>query len=121
MASRLPGDGRYTGPMVDELDADALARLLDADGEVQVVDVRPRTAFERGAIPGSINVPFEELLAGIDEVDWGARIVFVCPYGERSRQSAELLSAFEGVDDDTEIYNLKDGLMAWDGPIVATE
>lgn len=107
--------------MVTELDAEELRALLEGDVEVQVVDVRPPSAFDRGAIPGSQNVPFERLLDGIDEVGWGRCVVFVCPHGERSRQAAELLTAFEGVDDTAEIFNLKDGLMAWDGPLVARE
>lgn len=107
--------------MVVELDVDGLTALLESDVDVQVVDVRPPSAFDRGAIPGSENVPFERLLDEIEEITWDDRVVFVCPHGERSRQAAELLSAYAGVDEGTEIYNLKDGLMAWDGPIVAAE
>ncbi|MFW6448148.1 MAG: rhodanese-like domain-containing protein [Halobacteriota archaeon] len=107
--------------MVDELDAEALRGLLASDEPVQVVDVRPPIAFERGSIPGSQNVPFEQLLSGIDRVDWGRRVVFVCPLGERSRQAAQLLSAFEGVDEDAEIYNLRDGLQGWNGPWVTRD
>lgn len=107
--------------MVAELEAAELVALLEGDGDVHVVDVRAPPAFDRGAIPGSENVPFERIIDGIEYVDWGRRVVFVCPYGERSRQSAELLSAFEGVGDEVEIFNLKGGLMAWDGPLVARE
>ncbi|MFP4590752.1 MAG: rhodanese-like domain-containing protein [Halobacteriales archaeon] len=102
--------------MVDEIDAEALHALLEADERPQVVDVRAPEQFARGSIPGSVNVPFERLLSDIDEVDWGRRVVFVCPLGERSRQAAQLLSAFEGIDDEAEIYNLHDGLQGWDGP-----
>lgn len=107
--------------MVSELDADELAALIGSDGEVQIVDVRPPSAFDQGSIPDSENVPFERLLDGIGDVDWGSRVVFVCPYGERSRQAAELLSAFAGIDDGVEIYSLRDGLMGWDGPLVTAE
>lgn len=107
--------------MVDELDPDTLERLLAADAAVQVVDVRPPAAFNSGYIPDSENVPFEQLLEGIDTVEWGERVVFVCPYGQRSRQAGELLRAYAGIDDSVEIYNLSGGLQAWDGPLIVTQ
>lgn len=103
--------------MVEELTPDALAALLEGGAEVQVVDVRRREGFKSGHIPGSENVPFEHLVTSIDMVDWDDRVVFVCPYGQRSRQAGELLSAFEGLSDDAEVYNLSGGLQAWDGPL----
>lgn len=102
--------------MAAELDAATLGQLLEAGADVQIVDVRPRETFEHGHIPGSVNIPFERLLEDIDSVEWGDRVVFVCPYGERSRQAATLLSAYEGVDETT-VYNLTDGLLGWDGPL----
>lgn len=104
--------------MPADLDGETLRRLLAADAEVQLVDVRAPAGYRSGHIPGSENVPFERLLTSIDAVDWGDRVVFVCPYGERSRQAAELLSAYDGLDPDAEVYNLAGGLQAWDGPIV---
>lgn len=106
--------------MADEIDAETLGSLLDADANVQVVDVRPPEAYATGHIPGSENVPFERLLADIAGVDWGERVVFVCPYGERSRQATELLNAYEAIDTETAVYNLVDGLQGWDGPLVTS-
>lgn len=107
--------------MVEELDADTLAALVSGGADVQIVDVRRPEAFASGHIPDAENIPFERLLRSIDSVHWGEQVVFVCPYGERSRQAAELLSAFEGVDEATAIYNLSEGLMAWNGPFVAAD
>lgn len=107
--------------MADEIDADTLEDLLATDEDVHVVDVRPTVTFETGYIPGSENVPFERLLDAIDTVDWGNRVVFVCPYGERSRQAAELLGAYEGLDPETEVYNLADGLLGWKGPLASAD
>jgi len=104
--------------MVEELSASMLESLLAAEVDVQVVDVRPHEAFETGHIPGAENVPFERLLRSIEAVDWHDRVVFVCPYGETSRQAAELLSAYERISGATRVYNLADGLLGWDGPLV---
>lgn len=107
--------------MVEELDADALQALLERDDSLHIVDVRHPSSFENGHIPGSENVPFERLVTSIGSVSWGDRVVFVCPYGQRSKQACELLSAFEGISDDTEVYNLQGGLEAWNGPIAVAK
>lgn len=103
--------------MVEPIAPDALAALLEAEADIQVVDVRHPAGFRRGHIPDSENVPFERLITAIDTVDWSDRVVFVCPYGQRSRQACELLSAFEGLADGAEVYNLEGGLQSWDGPM----
>lgn len=103
--------------MVEELGPAPLQELIASEAEVQVVDVRPPAGFDSGHIPGSENVPFERLISAIDHVSWGDRVVFVCPYGVRSRQAGELLSAYEGLPEDAEVYNLSGGLQAWDGPL----
>lgn len=103
--------------MVEELDPAALRALLDADEDLQLVDVRPPAGFRSGHIPGSENVPLERLITSIGSVSWGDRVVFVCPYGQSSRQAGELLLAFEGTPDGIEVYNLEGGLQAWDGPL----
>lgn len=103
--------------MVEELGPNALEALLEREADVQIVDVRPAEGFESGHIPGSENVPFEQLISSIDTIPWDDRVVFVCPYGQRSKQACELLSAYEEIAADAEVYNLKGGLQAWDGPI----
>ncbi len=103
--------------MVEELAPEVLQQLIDSGAELQIVDVRRQPGFQSGHIPGSENVPFERMIASIDSVSWRDRIVFVCPYGVRSRQAGELLLAYEGLAEDAEVYNLAGGLQAWDGPI----
>lgn len=107
--------------MAAEIDADTLEQLMATDEDVHIVDVRPAITFDTGHIPGSENVPFERLLDEIDAVEWGERVVFVCPYGERSRQAAELVGAYEGLDPETDIYNLADGLLGWNGSLVSAD
>jgi len=98
--------------MVAEITAEQLRDRL-ADGDVQVVDIRPAAAFEEGHIPGAINVPFTELADRVDGVEWGEEVVVACPIGQSSLQAARLLESYEGVDDDAIIANLDGGYEAW--------
>ena len=114
---RFFGSGAKAGAMVEEMDPATLrARLADGD-PVQVVDIRPTDEFERGHIPGAINVPLTRFAREVDRHEWGRDIVVACPIGESSRQAARLLSAFEGVPDDATISNLSGGYRAWDGDL----
>jgi rhodanese-related sulfurtransferase len=104
----------------DEITPDELAGLLDADEPVRVVDIRSSAAFERGHIPDSENVPFEELPRRVESITDAERIVTVCPHGKASLQAAQLLRSAEAVDDAT-VESLAGGLEAWDGPLDAAE
>jgi rhodanese-related sulfurtransferase len=104
----------------DEITPDELAGLLDADEPVRVVDIRSSAAFERGHIPDSENVPFEELPRRVEHFADTEHVVTVCPHGKASLQAAQLLRSAEAVDDAT-VESLAGGLEAWDGPLDTAE
>lgn len=104
--------------MSDEITPDELESLLDGDEAIRVVDIRSSAAFERGHIPDSENVPFEELPRSVERFTDAERIVTVCPHGKASLQAVQLLRSAEAVDDAT-VESLAGGLEAWDGPLDA--
>lgn len=104
--------------MVDQIDSAELRAILTEDDALQIVDVRSESAYRDGHIPDAMNVPFGKFTDVIDTVDWGNRIVLVCPHGASSFQAAKLLEAFEGVDDGAQVMNLEDGYAGWSGKLV---
>ena len=103
--------------MDGEIHVDELRSLLEADADVEIVDIRPPAAFERGHIPGSRNVPFAQLVDRVDELDDDPeRIVTVCPHGKSSVQAARLIQSYEGIDD-ARVESLAEGLSGWEGPV----
>ncbi|MEF8883407.1 MAG: rhodanese-like domain-containing protein [Halapricum sp.] len=103
--------------MDGEIHVEELQSLLEADNDVEIVDIRSPQAFARGHIPGSRNLPFQQLIDRVDELDAEAdRIVTVCPHGESSVQAARLVKSYEGIED-TPVESLAEGLNGWDGPI----
>lgn len=107
--------------MVDGIrPAELHERLQDGD-DVQVVDIRSRRQFERGHIPGAINLPFPRLPQEMADVDWDDEIVVACPKGESSRQAARLIQSFEGVDDDARVLNLDGGYREWEFDLDSSE
>ncbi|MEA4846618.1 MAG: FAD-dependent oxidoreductase [Clostridiaceae bacterium] len=74
---------KLTGRM-ESLKAQELPGKL-ADGSINVLDVREEVEFFISAIPGSNNIPMNELEARIDEIDKGKEtIVLVCKVGKRA-------------------------------------
>lgn len=103
--------------MDGEIDAEELQALLEADDDVRVVDIRSPGAFARGHIPKSVNVPFQELTARIEELADTDRVVTVCPHGQASVQAARLIASYEGFSGRVE--SLAPGIEGWPYDLVA--
>lgn len=103
---------------MDEISPERVAELL-ADGPAPtVVDIRNPSAFRRGHIPGSTNVPFRQLPDRVAELADSEHIVTVCPHGKSSIQAAKLIESYEGTGDAT-VESMAGGLSEWDGEIEA--
>ena len=98
-----------------EISPEEVEKLLDADADVRVVDIRPEAEFERGHIPDSENIPFHALADEIDRLDGAERVVTVCPKGKSSVQAARLIASYDGFDGRVESF--EPGLSGWDGPV----
>lgn len=100
--------------MVEELTPEEVHERIQR-GDVRVIDTRPEAEFERGHIPGAINVPLAELPARIQEIDWDdTDVVCACPIGQSSVQAAKLIRSYEGVKDDIIVASMSGGYQEWD-------
>ena len=99
--------GRALGSVTQLAPDDVATRL--ARGEVRVIDVRKRSEWDAGHVPGVAHIPLAELVARIDEIPTDRPIVMQCQGGGRSAIAASVLRArgFSAVD------NLAGGFTAW--------
>ena len=74
-----------------------------------LLDVRDPWEFEICRLPGSVNIPMNEIPQRTDELDPEARTVVICHFGMRSLEVSNYLEA-SGFRD---ISNLEGGLDAW--------
>lgn len=80
------------------------------DGEVTLIDVRPREEYEAEHLPGAISVPLEELEERVAELPADREIVAYCrgPFCVMSAEAVETLR-----ESDLEAVRLEDGVREW--------
>lgn len=86
-----------------------LARHLQRQDDLQVLDVRQKTEWRSGHIPGAIHITGAELPKRYQEVPREKTVAVVCGSGYRSSISASLLK-HHGYKD---IVNVLGGMAAW--------
>ena len=80
------------------INAAQLAERLEDGAAPLVLDVRDADEWEEGHIPGSVHVPYAELLDRLGELPEDRTIAAVCSGGKRSGLAASILQR-EGFDD----------------------
>ena len=98
---------------------DDLHERLEGGDDPFLLDIRPESAFEGGAIEGSYNVPvYDDLRGGdestlrerLDEVPRGRDVVVICKMGIVAKRATRVLGE-EGYDAAT----LRGGMSGWRG------
>ncbi|MEQ1735428.1 MAG: rhodanese-like domain-containing protein, partial [Rhodoglobus sp.] len=82
---------------------------LDAalDAGATLVDVRTEAEYADGAVPGSINIPLDDIRERANELPQG-RLVVTCKVGQRGHSAVRLLSQLE-----RDAVNLDGGYLTW--------
>jgi rhodanese-related sulfurtransferase len=65
---------------------------------LQMLDVRERSEWDRGHIPGSVHTPYHDLHELPDEIDPGRPIAVICASGQRAAIAASLLKRLGAED-----------------------
>ncbi len=84
-------DGRDT---MEQIDGAALIERV-RNGEVTVLDVRPREEFEAGHLPGAVSIPLQNLEEGLGSLERDRDVVAYCrgPYCVLAVEAIETLRA----------------------------
>ena len=77
--------------------------------EFVLLDVRRADEYEAGFVDPAVNIPLEELMSRMDEVDSGAKVVVYCKSGIRSL-IATLALRMNGFAD---AYSMSGGYLGW--------
>ncbi|MBW0116168.1 ArsR/SmtB family transcription factor [Pseudonocardia abyssalis] len=96
-------------PAREEIGRDELLRRARA-GEIVVLDVRPRSEYRAGHIPGAVSIPADELADRLDELPDDVDVVAYCrgAWCVLSHDAVRLLTARGH-----RAYRLVDGMLEW--------
>lgn len=89
-----------------------LLNLLDANEDLNVIDVREDFEVEQGVVPGAVHMPLGQIPERTAELDTAKSYIIVCRSGGRSANACEYLAA-QGFD----VTNLEGGMLAYDGEL----
>ena len=99
---------------IERLPASELQARLEAEPDVQLLDVRELREWEEGHLPGAPNVPWHDLDAVPEGIDPGRPVLVHCATGPRAATAAGLLRR-HGVD--RPIHVAEGGTATWLGPL----
>ncbi len=88
--------------------ADSIYRVIQ-QGDVVVLDVRPKEKYEQGHIPGAIHMDLMDSFETRIQSLKARKVVVYCGNGQRSLQASQILQEY-GIDT---VYNLAKGLPEW--------
>ncbi|MCP1144161.1 rhodanese-like domain-containing protein [Lysinibacillus endophyticus] len=94
------------------MSTEELINLLDANEDLNIVDVREDNEVEEGMIPGAIHIPLGQIPERANELDSSKEYILVCRGGVRSEKACQYLES-QGF----QVVNLEGGMMAYDGEL----
>jgi rhodanese-related sulfurtransferase len=100
------GASAETAPI--DVEPGKVAKWIEEDPRMLLIDVREPHEREAGHIDGSVHIELTELSARAESFERGQPIVFYCRVGNRSMMAAQALRA-SGFD----AYSMRGGLARW--------
>jgi adenylyltransferase/sulfurtransferase len=96
-------------PDVGAISPQELKARLDAGDKPFLLDVRESWEVALAALPGSVNIPMNEIPQRLNELDADSEIIVFCHIGGRSARAAQFLAGRNF----TSVSNLTGGIAAW--------
>ncbi len=88
---------------------DELKKVLNNKEDILLLDIRTKEEYEEGTIDNAINIPLQDLLYEVDDLEEykDKKVVVYCRSGHRSITACNLLS-MSGFNN---LYNLEKGII----------
>jgi rhodanese-related sulfurtransferase len=90
---------------VERLELERLPERQRDDPSLQILDVRERSEWEAGHVPGSLFVPYHDIHSLPDGLDPDRPVAVICSSGQRSAVAASLLKRYGARD----VIHITDG------------
>lgn len=93
------------------IDSKEAYRLIKADANIAILDVRTAKEFADGHVAGAVNIDVNQtdFAQKIDQLDRSKTYIVYCRSGRRSRKAVGIMAA-KGFKN---LYNVSDGFVGW--------
>ncbi len=91
--------------------ADELKAKISNNHNIQIIDIREDYEFEENNIGGT-NIPMENVLSSLDQIDTSKQVVICCRTGKRSAAMIHTIERKLNLDN---IYSLEGGVFGYLG------
>lgn len=89
-----------------------ILNLLDANEDLNIIDVREEEEVAEGMIPGAVHIPLGTIPERVGELDKSKEYIIVCRSGRRSANACAYLEE-QGFN----VTNLEGGMLEYDGEL----
>lgn len=93
-----------------EITAQQLEQLLKENKHIDLIDVREPFEVKLGKVPEAENIPLQQFLSEIDQLDKDKEYILICRSGNRSGIAGQFLE-MQGY----KAVNVVDGMIGWQG------
>jgi rhodanese-related sulfurtransferase len=94
-------------PMNQKITVEELSRRLEADPQLQLIDVRSAGEYAAGHVPRALNLPLEQVESRIEDLHHGP-VAILCHSGHRAQMACEILTAHH-----SNLLVVEGGTAAW--------
>ncbi|MFN8534070.1 MAG: MBL fold metallo-hydrolase [Dehalococcoidia bacterium] len=102
-------DAGFSLATISNLPAQELARAIESEPDLTIVDVREQNEWDEGHIAGAIHLPFHRIPSESGRLPSDRRLALICGGGTRSTIAASLLAGRGRRD----LVNISDGMDGW--------
>ncbi|SHM65116.1 rhodanese-like domain-containing protein [Gracilibacillus kekensis] len=95
-----------------EISTKELQNLIEANNELNIIDVREVDEVATGKIKGAVNIPLGLLEFRKQELNKSEEYIMVCRSGGRSGQATKYLES-QGFN----VTNMTGGMLSWEGEV----
>lgn len=101
----------FMTPKVSQVEVKDLFDAIQDKKDFVLLDVRTTMEYSKGKIPGSINVPLDQIQTEVEKIipDKEKHIYVYCLSGSRSIIAVDEMTKFGY----TNVYDVKNGILAW--------
>jgi len=96
---------------IERIDIDELHDRSERDDGLQMIDVREKSEWDDGHIPGSVFVPYHDIHGMPDEIDPSRPVAAICASGQRAAVAASMLQR-HGAED--VVHVVDGGVGTWE-------